>query len=177
MFRMPNLDLEGVMEHLRSTGKRTHQLWLNEESLAFVARGREYRKEFHLNPSYEIQYSLKGDLHLHYRTPEGKEEIAVVPEGSCLFQPPMVPHSPRFSPDSFQLVIERARRPGEIDKFQWYCDSCDRLLHEESYTVDDYRADPVSRAYERFNASTEARTCRHCGAVTPPIPLSPPPST
>src|SRR5215472_221096 len=101
MFTMPNVDVDGIIEHLKKTGKRTHQLWLNDESLAFVARGREYRSEFHLNPSYEIQYSLKGDLKLHYRTPEGKEEVALVPEGSCLFQPPMVPHSPRFSPDSF----------------------------------------------------------------------------
>ncbi|HWM83962.1 MAG TPA: 3-hydroxybutyryl-CoA dehydratase [Pseudolabrys sp.] len=172
MFVMPNVDLDEIMEHLQKTGKRTHQLWLNEESLAFVARGREYRNEFHLNPSYEIQYSLKGDLNLHYRTPEGKEKVAVVPEGSCLYQPPMVPHSPRFAPDSFQLVIERARIPGEIDTFHWYCESCDHLLHVETYTVDDYKADPVSRAYERFNTSEAARTCKNCGAINAPVVLS-----
>lgn len=172
MFVMPNIDLEAIMEHLRTTGKRTHQLWLNEESLAFIARGREYRNEFHLNPSYEIQYSLKGELRLHYRTPEGKEEVAVVPEGSCLYQPPMVPHSPRFAPDSFQLVIERARRPGEIDTFHWYCDNCGNLLHAETYTVDDYKADPVTRAYERFNGSEDARTCKKCGTVKPAVQLT-----
>ena len=96
---------------LTETGKRTQQLWLTADSMAFIARGREYRSEFHVNPSYEIQYSLKGDLNLHYRTEEGVEKIAHVPEGSCLFQPPFVPHSPRFAPDSFQLVIERARDP------------------------------------------------------------------
>jgi 3-hydroxyanthranilate 3,4-dioxygenase len=173
-FKMPNVDLDEIMRNLKKTGKRTQQLWLTSESLAFIARGREYRNEFHLNPSYEIQYSLKGDLRLHYRNPEGKEEVAVVPEGSCLFQPPMVPHSPRFSPDSFQLVIERARVTGEIDKFHWYCTGCDQLLHEEIYTVDDYKADPVSRAYERLNQSLAARTCRHCGTVMPPIPLAAP---
>ena len=98
---MPNVDLQGIMDHLTKTGKRTHQLWLTPDSMAFIARGREYRSEFHINPSYEIQYSIKGDLNLHYRTPEGAEKIAVVPEGSCLFQPPLVPHSPRFAPDAF----------------------------------------------------------------------------
>jgi 3-hydroxyanthranilate 3,4-dioxygenase len=171
MFVMPNVDLEGIMKHLKETGRRTHQLWLTPESLAFVARGREYRNEFHLNPSYEIQYSIKGDLKLHYRNPDGKEKIAFVPEGSCLFQPPMVPHSPRFSPDSFQLVIERARVAGEIDRFHWYCDECDHLLHVETYTVDDYKADPVSRAYERFNSSEDFRTCKKCGTVKPAIRL------
>ena len=91
-FAMPNIDFEGVMRQLIETGKRTHQLWLTKDSMAFIARGREYRSEFHVNPSYEIQYSIKGDLNLHYRTPEGVK-VAFVPEGSCLFQPPLVPHS------------------------------------------------------------------------------------
>lgn len=176
MPEMPNLDFEEIMDELRRSGRRTRQLWLNEESLAFIARGREYRSEFHVNPSYEIQYSLKGDLHLHYRTPEGKEEVAIVPEGSCLYQPAGVPHSPRFAPDSFQLVIERSRKPGEIDKFHWYCQNCDHLLHVVTYTVDDYKADPVSRAYEQMNANEDARTCKKCGTVMPPIPLNQPAS-
>lgn len=167
MWDMPTVELERIMNNLLETGKRTHQLWINSESLAFIARGREYRSEFHVNPSYEIQYSMKGDLNLHYRTPQGKEEVAFVPEGSCLYQPPLVPHSPRFAPDSFQFVIERCRRPGEIDRFYWYCLSCDGLLHEETYTVNDYKADPVSRAYDNFFKSEEFRTCKQCGTVMP----------
>jgi 3-hydroxyanthranilate 3,4-dioxygenase len=162
---MPNVDLQGIMDHLTKTGKRTHQLWLTPDSMAFIARGREYRSEFHINPSYEIQYSIKGDLNLHYRTPEGTEKIAVVPEGSCLFQPPLVPHSPRFAPDAFQLVVERARVSGDVDRFHWFCQSCDNFLHEETYVVDDYKADPVTRAYENFYKSQDFRTCKRCGTV------------
>jgi 3-hydroxyanthranilate 3,4-dioxygenase len=165
MPNMPNIDFEEIMRQLTETGKRTHQIWLNDESMAFIARGREYRSEFHLNPSYEIQYSIKGDLHLHYRTPDGKEEVALVPEGSCLYQPPFVPHSPRFAPDAFQFVIERSRKAGEIDRFHWYCASCDNFLHEETYVVADYTADPVSRAYENYYKSLEFRTCKTCGTV------------
>jgi len=165
-FEMPNIDLEEIMRHLTETGKRTHQLWLNEDSLAFIARGREYRSEFHINPSYEIQYSLKGDLNLHYRE-NGVEKIAYVPEGSCLFQPPMVPHSPRFAPDAFQLVIERPRQPGEIDTFHWFCPNCDHFLHEETYVVSHYTNDPVGRAYDNYFNSLEHRTCKNCGTVAP----------
>lgn len=167
MPAMPNVDLAEIMRHLTETGRRTYQLWLTSESLGFLARGREYRSEFHINPSYEIQYSVKGDLNLHYRTPDGEEKIASVPEGSCLFQPPLVPHSPRFAPDSFQLVVERARQPGEIDRFHWYCPNCDHFLHEETFVVDDYKADPVSRAYENFYRSAAFRTCGRCGTVAP----------
>ena len=167
MFEMPNIDVESVIRQLTETGRRTQQIWLTPDSMAFIARGREYRSEFHINPSYEIQYSIKGDLNLHYRTPDGKEEISFVPEGKCLFQPPFVPHSPRFAPDSFQLVIERARVPGEIDRFHWYCANCDHFLHEETYSVNDYRADPVTRAYENFYNSLDFRTCKACGTVMP----------
>jgi 3-hydroxyanthranilate 3,4-dioxygenase len=166
-LHMPNVDLEGVMRHLSETGKRTHQLWLTADSMAFIARGREYRSEFHVNPSYEIQYSLRGDLHLHYRTEEGVEKVVTVPEGSCLFQPPLVPHSPRFAPDAFQLVIERARVAGDIDRFLWFCQSCDNFLHEETYVVADYKADPVTQAYRNFYGSEEFRTCKACGTTMP----------
>ena len=54
-LQMPNVDLEAVMQNLTETGKRTQQLWLTADSMAFIARGREYRSEFHVNPSYEIQ--------------------------------------------------------------------------------------------------------------------------
>ena len=103
----------------------------------------------------------------NYRTPEGAEKVAVVPEGHCLYQPPFVPHSPRFAPDAFQLVVERKRQPGEIDRFHWFCPSCDQRLHEETFVVSDYGADPVSRAYDNFFGSLEFRTCKACGTVAP----------
>jgi 3-hydroxyanthranilate 3,4-dioxygenase len=63
--------------------------------------------------------------------------------------------------------VERARVAGDVDRFHWYCQSCDNFLHEETYVVDDYKADPVSRAYENFYSSKAARTCKRCGSVMP----------
>jgi len=166
-FTMPNVDLAAVMQHLIQTGKRTHQLRLNDDTLAFVARGREYRSEFHINPSYEIQYSLKGAQDLLYRTDTGEIKMAHMPEGTVFCQPPFVPHSPRFAPDAFQFIIERVRKPGEIDAFQWFCPNCDHLIHEETFFVDDYRKDPVSRAYDRYYSSLAFRTCGRCGTQAP----------
>lgn len=165
---LPQVDLQEVMDYLaHNTERRTYPLWQDEECLCFVARGREYRSEFHINPSHELQYSIKGELRLHWRTPDNVEKVSVVPEGHCLYQPPRVPHSPRFAPDAFQLVVERKRRPGEIDRFHWFCPSCDHFLHEETFVVSDYGADPVSRAYDNFFTSLAFRTCRKCGTVAP----------
>ena len=84
-----------------------------------------------------------------------------------IFLPPGVPHSPRFPPDAFALIVERQRKGGEIDKFHWYCQSCGNFLHEETFVVSDYRADPVSQAYRRFFDNEAARTCNKCGTVMP----------
>ena len=63
--------------------------------------------------------------------------------------------------------MERKRREGEIDRFQWFCPSCDEFLHEETFVVDDYAVDPVSKAYQNFSDSEEFRTCKACGNVMP----------
>jgi 3-hydroxyanthranilate 3,4-dioxygenase len=167
MDQMPIVDLLATGQNLADTGKRVSVLWQEPESLVFVARGREYRSEFHINPSDEVMYMIKGDMRLHYRTPEGKEEVALVPEGSTIYTPSGTPHSPRFPPDAFLLVIERKRRDGEIDRFHWFCPKCDAFLHEERFTVQDYRADPVSLAYRHFFDSEQFRTCKSCGEVMP----------
>ena len=167
MSTMPIVDLLAEGEKLARSGKRVSVLWQHDDILAFVARGREYRSEFHINPSDETMQMIKGEMRLHYRTPEGKEEIAVVAEGALIYTPAGTPHSPRFAPDAYVLISERKRRPGEIDKFHWYCAKCDTLLHEEQFVVDDYTKDPVSKAYRRFFASEAFRTCKKCGDVMP----------
>ena len=167
MRPMPIANLPEIARGLAESGERVSVLWQEPESLAFVARGREYRSEFHINPADEVMYMIKGEMRLHYRTPEGKEEVAVLKEGATIHTPAGVPHSPRFPPDAFLLVIERQRRADEIDRFQWFCPNCDTLLHEERAVVADYRADPVSKAYQRFFGSVDLRTCKTCGHVMP----------
>ncbi len=166
-FQMPIVDLRATARALGESGKQVQVLWQEDESLAFVARGRDYRSEFHINASDELMYQISGTMRLHYRTAEGKEDVAVVAEGSVIYTPAGTPHSPRFPSDAYALIVERKRRPGEVDRFQWFCASCDALLHEERFVVEDYRADPVSGAYRRFYGSEAARTCKACGQVTP----------
>ena len=167
MTKMPIISLPETAKALGDSGGRVNVLWQQPDSLVFMARGREYRSEFHINPSDEVMYPVKGDLRLHYRNEEGKEEIADVPEGSVIYTPAGTPHSPRFAPDAYLLVVERKRRAGEIDRFQWFCPRCDHLLHEERFFVDDYAADPVTKAYRNFFYNERHRTCSRCGHVMP----------
>jgi 3-hydroxyanthranilate 3,4-dioxygenase len=166
MYRMPIVNLADRVRSLQG-GSHVSVLWQQPESLAFVARGRAGRSEFHINPVDEVMYQIRGEMRLHYRTPEGREEVAVIPEGSAIHTPAGIPHSPRFAPDAFALILERARRPGEVDVFQWYCPCCDALLHEERFTVGAYSADPVGQAYRNFYGDVAHRSCAACGHVMP----------
>jgi 3-hydroxyanthranilate 3,4-dioxygenase len=167
MLQMPIVNLFDETRRLAQSGKQVSVLWQQSDTLVFVARGRQYRSEFHINPSDETMYMIKGEMRLHYRTPEEKEEVAVIPEGSLIYTPAGTPHSPRFPPDAFALISERKRRKDEIDRFHWYCPKCGALLHEETFIVRDYAEDPVSKAYQRFFGDESFRTCRNCGAVMP----------
>ena len=164
---MPIGDLNSIAAELTESKGRIKVLWQQPESLAFVARGREYRSEFHIDPVDEVMYMIKGEMNLHYRMPDGSEEVTILKQGCSIYTAAGIPHSPRFPPDAFLLVIERQRRDGEVDRFQWYCPECDELLHEEQFIVNDYRSDPVSKAYANFFNSLERRTCRACGHIMP----------
>ncbi len=62
-------------------------LWQEADTLAFIARGREHRSEFHVDPSDEVMYMIKGEMQLHYLTPDGEQKIAVIREGEIIYCP------------------------------------------------------------------------------------------
>ncbi len=84
-----------------------------------------------------------------------------------LLLPPQVPHSPQRFADSVGLVIERRRRPGELDGLQWYCERCQNLLYQEFFALTDIERQfpPV---FERFFGNLSLRTCKRCHAVMEP---------
>lgn len=167
MSELGAVNLGQIADVIKQGPKPVSILWQAPDSLAFVARGREHRSEFHVDPSDEVMYMIKGDMNLHYMTPQGEHKVAVIREGEIIYCPAGTPHSPRFSPDSFVLVLERKRRPEERDRFVWFCERCNAKLYETVKHVRDYREDPVSRVYEEFYSAESHRTCTHCGHITP----------
>ena len=166
MLDLKSINFEEVMAAIAGSPKPVSILWQTPDTIAFVARGRVGRSEFHVDPSDEVMYMVKGDMALHYRTPEGDEKILTLREGEITHCQAATPHSPRFAPDAFVLVMERKRRPEELDRFLWYCPGCGAQLYETARHVADYRDDPVSRVYEEFYGSDANRTCTRCGHMT-----------
>ena len=62
MNKMPIISLPDTAKALGDSGGRVNVLWQQPDSLVFMARGREYRSEFHINPSDEVMYPVKGCL-------------------------------------------------------------------------------------------------------------------
>src|SRR5688572_9644391 len=91
--------------------------WENSDFITVVHRGPTTGKQFHVNEGEEIFYQLDGELNFHYLTPEGERKIIVLRPGEMFLLPGNVPHSPRREEGSWTLVVERKRRPEEVDRW------------------------------------------------------------
>jgi 3-hydroxyanthranilate 3,4-dioxygenase len=131
--------------------------------IIMVIGGPNSRQDYHVDPGQEFFYQVHGDIVLR-TLQEGTRLDVPIREGEVLLLPANVPHSPQRPADTVGLVVERSRRPGERDGFQWYCERCDRLLHEEFIELTDIEKE-LPPVFERFYASAHLRTCSHCATV------------
>ncbi|MGH7824133.1 MAG: 3-hydroxyanthranilate 3,4-dioxygenase [Candidatus Binatia bacterium] len=170
MEKLIPVDLKDIVEQVRAEGKGRRVLWQDSESLAFLSSGRRERRDFHVDPSDEVTLQLSGVQNLVYITSEGKQQTAVIKAGQMLLCPGGVPHSPRVEENSWFIVFERKRKPGENDQFMWFCEDCGKKVYEVSVEVGDYRQDPVSEVHRRFYGDEALRACKGCGKVIPAPP-------
>ena len=140
-------------------------VWEDSQFTAMIIRGPNARRDFHVDPSDEIFYMLKGDMVLEFMQ-EGRRESQIIREGGLLLVPAFTPHAPHRPADTWGLVVEIKRQPGQTESLVWFCEQCDATLHEVTMHVGDIEKD-LKAAIERFDASLELRTCRRCGHVQP----------
>jgi 3-hydroxyanthranilate 3,4-dioxygenase len=137
-----------------------------EDFLVMVVGGPNARTDFHVDPYEEFFYQIRGNMHVKTMV-DGKPRDVPINEGQMWVLPGDVPHSPqRPEPGSIGLVIERVRKEGELEKFQWYCMDCHHLVHEVELQVSDIVAD-LPPVFNAFYADQSARTCGNCGALHP----------
>ncbi len=136
----------------------------NEDYIVMVVGGPNGRKDYHWEEGEELFYQLEGDITVKIINEEGKPEDIHIREGEMFLLPPRIPHSPQRPAHTVGLVIERYRRPGEVDKLMWFCDNCHAKLHEASFQLEDI-VTQIKEAIEAFMASEALRTCKQCGHV------------
>jgi 3-hydroxyanthranilate 3,4-dioxygenase len=138
-------------------------LFSDSEFIVMVVGGPNARKDFHVDPGEEFFYQLEGDMLLR-TVQDGRRVDVPIRAGEVLLLPPNVPHSPQRFANTVGLVVERQRRPGELDAFQWYCENCDALLYTEQLALTDIETQ-FPPLFERFYGNADNLRCRACGAT------------
>jgi 3-hydroxyanthranilate 3,4-dioxygenase len=159
---LKNFNLKQWIEENRGNWGQRRVIWQDSDFIAFVTRGPNSRKDFHIDPGDEMFYQLEGELNLHYITPDKTRAIAVLKAGELFLLPGGVPHSPRRGEGSWTFVVERKRRRGEDDLFVWFCEQCGNRLYETTVRFDD-PTDAVKLATDRMRSDRKLRTCARCG--------------
>ena len=131
-----------------------------------IVGGPNSRNDYHIDPYEELFYQLEGDIVVRLMEEGGPRDVAIR-EGDIFLLPPHVPHSPQRGPNTVGMVIERARPEGDLDRFRWYCGTCNAVLHEAALHVSDLSTQ-LKPVLEAVAEDATLRTCRRCGAVNPP---------
>jgi 3-hydroxyanthranilate 3,4-dioxygenase len=149
--------------HLLKPPVGNAQIWEDAEFMVTVVGGPNARTDFHVDEGEEFFYQLEGDITVRVRE-DGKTVDLPIREGEIFLLPPRVPHSPVRPANTVGLVIERKRREGELDGFQWFCDQCDAKLYEEFFPLKSLVTD-LPPVFERYWGDPANHTCKQCGAV------------
>ena len=130
-----------------------------------VIGGPNARTDFHDDPYEEFFYQLRGDIVLAVME-DGRPREVPIREGEVLLLPGHVRHSPQRPAGSVGLVVEKVRPRDVDDGFEWYCASCNALVHRVEVNVQNIVAD-LPPLFEAFYASPQKRTCPACGQIHP----------
>lgn len=145
-------------------------VWKDTEFLVMVVGGPNRRKDYHVEEGEEFFYQLEGDITVTIMQ-DGKPQEIPIREGEIFLLPPRIPHSPQRPANTIGLVIERVRKPGELDHLVWFCEQCGETLHDASFQLEDLSTQ-LKPIIEDFYADESKRTCDKCDAL---MEIPPPP--
>ena len=160
---LPPINFKSWIEenrHLLKPPVGNKVVYEDTEFIIMVVGGPNTRKDYHIDEGEEFFYQLEGGMLLRIMK-NGKREDIKINEGDIFLLPPKVPHSPQRFKNTVGLVVERKRRKGELDAFQWYCDECNELLYEEFFQLTDI-VKQLPPIFEGFWNNDAVRTCKSC---------------
>ena len=148
--------------HLLKPPVGNQVVYEDTEFIIMVVGGPNTRKDYHIDEGEEFFYQLEGRMVLRIIENKKPKDININ-EGEIFLLPPKVPHSPQRFENTVGLVIERKRRKGELDAFQWYCDACHTLLYEYFFPLTNI-VTQLPPIFDGFWKDDDARTCKCCSA-------------
>ena len=135
-------------------------VWEDSEFIIMVVGGPNSRKDYHVDIEEEFFYQIEGDMLL--RVIENNKPVEIhIKEGEIFLLPANIPHSPQRFKNSVGLVVEKKRKASDLDGFQWYCDNCFSLLHENFTQVSNI-VTQLPIIFDDFWNNDNHRTCKKC---------------
>ena len=140
------------------------QVYEDGDFIIMAVGGPNTRKDYHDDPGQEFFYQIEGDMVLQTSWTAVIRVTCPSAKGKCSSCPPTSIIRRSAKPTQSALSSSASARPGERDGLLWYCERCHQPLYSEYFELTNIETQfpPV---FERFYASLEHRTCRHCGAV------------
>ena len=137
-----------------------------DDVIVFVSLGPNTRNDYHVNPTEELFYQLKGDIALRVRPLDGSEpHDIIIREGELYLLPRLVPHRPQRPVDTIGLIVEFPRPAGTKDALRWYCPDDIHLVHEAEFRMKHIDQDLHDIMDQFWNGPAAIRTCRETGKV------------
>jgi 3-hydroxyanthranilate 3,4-dioxygenase len=142
-----------------------------KDVIVFVSGGPNTRNDFHVNPTEELFYQLKGDIAIRVRPLDGsRPRDVVVKEGELFLLPRWLPHRPQRPAGTVGLIMEFPRGfddqgRAQLDALRWYCPKCDSLVHEARWVLSKIDQDLKIIMEDFWEGPVERRTCGACGTV------------
>ena len=134
--------------------------------IVFVSKGPNTRNDYHVNPTEELFYQLKGDIAVRIRPLDGSQpHEVVIREGEMWLCPRLVPHRPQRPDNTIGLIVEFPRPAGTEDKLRWYCPDDIHLVHEAAFRLQHIDEDLHKIMDEFWNGPADIRTCKETGKV------------
>ncbi|PZG01834.1 3-hydroxyanthranilate 3,4-dioxygenase [Micromonospora deserti] len=131
-----------------------------------LVRGPNQRNDFHVDPYDELFIQLEGTIRVDTREPGAGLRRQLVHAGELYVVPAGVPHSPLRPADTWGLVVEIRRKPGDVELVEWYCDQCDAVIERVSLESSEM-IEALGPLLNEFQSSEARRTCKECGSVLP----------
>lgn len=161
--------IEDNREHFRPPVMNKQFYVEAQDVIVFCSLGPNTRNDYHVNPTEELFYQLKGDICVRIRPPgQERPQDVIIREGEMWLCPRWVPHRPQRPADTIGLIVEFPRViDGKVhdDALRWYCPECDNLVHEASFRLAHIDQD-LHEAMDNFwNGPESGRTCSKCGHV------------
>ena len=143
----------------------------SNDVIIFVSGGPNTRNDYHVNPTEELFFQVKGDIAVRVRPlDDTAPHDVVVKEGELFLLPRWVPHRPQRPKGTVGLIVEFPRgldgegQPNK-DGLRWYCPSCDALVHEATWVLKKIDEDLRIIMNAFWDGPVGQRTCRACGHV------------